>query len=63
MTPNKEPEKRQLGTDYEFAERIINQTIAGMDDDTHIEYGSTLERNATPSKWRQWLHRLLRLHS
>ena len=39
---------------------MINQALARMDNQTHIEYGSTLERKETTSKWKKWLHRLRR---
>ena len=50
-------------SEYYRAEQIINQTLADMEEETHIEYGSTMERKAPPPKWKKWLHRLLRLRN
>jgi len=62
MTPQKEQNNTcSIDKDFLQAEQFINQALAGMDDETHIEYGSTMERKGTPSMWKQWLHRLIRL--
>lgn len=34
-----------------------------MGNESHIEYGTTMDRNTHPSKWKKWLNRLLRLYS
>ena len=44
------------------AEEIISRTIASMDDENHVEYGPSIERNTIPPKWKKWLNHLLRLH-
>lgn len=45
--------------DFQQAEKMIMQTIAQMEDDTHIEYGSTMERKSQPKGLKKWLHQLL----
>ena len=49
--------------EYQQAEQFINKTISNMGSNSHIEYGTTMDRNTQPSKWKKWLHRLLRLYS
>ena len=60
MTTPKEQDKPRASADYERAEQRINQ--AKMDNRAHIEYGSTMKRNPPPSKFRQWLRRLINWH-
>lgn len=62
MTPQKEQETT-IRTNDQFiqAEKMISQAIASMDDDNHVEYGSSIERNTLPPKWKRWLNHLLRL--
>ena len=60
MTPSKEQNAPSVNPNYQEAEKMINQTIAKMDIETHIEYDSTMERKDTPSifsKWLQWLRK------
>ena len=63
MTPPNEQDKALPSTDFERAEELIRQKIAKMGDETHVEYDSTMNRIPPPPKWRQRLHKLLRLHS
>lgn len=49
--------------EYQQAERFINKSISSMGNESHIEYGTTMDRNTHPSKWKKWLNRLLRLYS
>lgn len=60
MTAPKEQSILSANHQYQQAEQMINQAIARMDNETHIEYGSTMERKASPPKWKKWLHRLFR---
>lgn len=63
MIPQKEQDKTYRPDDrFIQAEKMISQAIASMGSDNHVEYGSTIERNTTPSKWKRWLNHLLRLH-
>lgn len=58
MTSSKEQSAPSANPQYQQAEQMINQALARMDIQTHIEYGSTLERKETTSKWKKWLHQL-----
>lgn len=60
MTPTKEQNEMQPGNKFLEAEKLIKQTIAGMDDEAHIEYDSTMERKTRPSKWKAVLRSLKR---
>jgi hypothetical protein len=61
MTPQNEQSMTTSANDrFMQAEEIISQTIAHMDNENHVEYGSSIERNATPPKWKRWLNQLLR---
>lgn len=63
MTPQKEQSMMNSPNDkFMQAEEIISQTIASMDDENHVEYGPSIERNTIPPKWKKWLNHLLRLH-
>ena len=55
------PQKEQITpiADYHRAEEMIERSIYEMDDDTHIEYGSTMERKSQPRGLKKWLHQLL----
>lgn len=59
------PPKEQIppATDYQQAEEMIEQSIAKMEGDTHIEYGSTMERKSQPKGLGKWLNRLLESNS
>ena len=59
MTTSKEQDCSQ-NAQFLQAEQMINQAIASMGNETHIEYGSTMERKSKPSKWKEWLRRLRR---
>jgi hypothetical protein len=62
MTPQKEKDKTyQPNNRFIQAEKMISQAIASMDEDNHVEYASSIERNTHSSKWKKWLHHLLRL--
>ena len=64
MMPQKEQDlSSSINNEFQQAEQMINQTIASMDAETHIEYGSTMVRKGTPNLWTRWLHRLLRLRN
>lgn len=52
MTPRKEQEASPQNPEFQQAEQMINKAIANMDGETHIEYGSTMERKSKPSKWK-----------
>lgn len=41
-------EKDKISGDYHDAEKLIDQTIAGMEGMNHIEYGATIERRDKP---------------
>lgn len=62
MTPTSEQSIQPANDKFLQAEQMINNTIAGMDNETHIEYGSTMERKSSPQKWKKILHRLLLRH-
>lgn len=60
MESCKEKQASPQSERYYQAEQAINQAIAGMSSEMHIEYGSTLERKNKVNKWRQlrqWLKR------
>ena len=64
MAPQKEQDlPSRIDNEFQQAEQMINQTIAKMEPETHIEYGSTMVRKGTPNKWSQWLNRFLRLRN
>ena len=59
MTPTKELDPTTSA--YQEAEKMIDQAISKMEGETHIEYGSTIERDSKPqrkSRLKRWLHRL-----
>ena len=61
MTPASN--KNNVPSDYQQAEKMIDKTISEMEENTHIEYGSTIERRDKPShfKWlNQWIKRLFK---
>ena len=61
MTPASN--KNNVPIDYQQAEKMIDKTISEMEENTHIEYGSTIERRDKPSriKWlNQWIKRLFK---
>lgn len=61
MNPTREPEPTTSA--FLEAERMIDKTIDEMEGETHIEYGSTIERNSKPQPYRRLkllLKRLLR---
>jgi len=60
MTPAKEHTPPTC--DFNEAERIINDTLAAMKDEHHIEYVSNLEPKSSPPKWKKCLHKLLHLN-
>ena len=62
MTPTSEQSIQPANDKFLQAEQMINNTIAGMVNETHIEYGSTMERKSSPPKWKKLLHRLLLRH-
>ncbi len=62
LTP-KEQNDPVPSVEYQRAQQFINQSIEAMDEEMHIEYRSTIERNAPQSRLRQWLSRLLHLFS
>lgn len=49
--------------EYQKAEQFIDHSISNMGTESHIEYDTTMTRNSQPTKWKKWLHRLLKLHS
>lgn len=51
-------EKERIPNDYQQAEKSINQAIASMDEQTHIEYGSIIMRNDKPTRLK-WFNRIL----
>jgi hypothetical protein len=60
MTPAKEQNKMEPSSKFLEAERMIKQTIADMDNETHIEYGSTMERKSRPTIRKALLRSLKR---
>ena len=63
MTTPREQNAPKSNPEYQRAQAIIDQSIAKMDDNTHIEYHSTIERDRPPSRWKRWKLRLLGLFS
>lgn len=57
MTPHDKNKSPDL--DYKQAEKMINQSIAKMEDKTHIEYNGSINRNEKKS-WHP-LHRFLHM--
>ena len=55
MTPLNKNDKET--SDYIQAEKMINQTIANMDETAHVEYGSIIERSDKPSH-SKWLDKI-----
>ncbi|MBQ9556724.1 MAG: hypothetical protein IJV05_10920 [Muribaculaceae bacterium] len=47
--------------DYQQAEQMINEAIANMEEMTHIEYESTMQRKSQQSKFKKWVTRLSRM--
>lgn len=60
MTPAKEQNKTELSSKFLEAEKMIKQTIADMDNETHIEYDSTMERKSRPTIKKALLQSLKR---
>jgi hypothetical protein len=60
MTPSKEQNRMQANSKFLEAEMMIKQAIAGMDEETHIEYDSTKIHKMNPSKWTALLRNLTR---
>lgn len=60
MTASKEQNNSSPNAQFLKAEQMIDQAIASMGNETHIEYGSTMERKSKPSRWKEWLRRLRR---
>ncbi len=60
MTPNQEntPTPNEA---YRLADQMINQALSLMDNESHIEYGSTMARRSSPSKLKRWIQRLRQL--
>ena len=58
MTASKEQKSPPQNAQFQQAERMINEAIANMGTETHIEYGSTMERKDKPSMWKKWLRRM-----
>jgi hypothetical protein len=56
MTPHNE--KGITPSDYQQAEKSINQALANMEEQTHIEYGSIILRNDKPTRFK-WFKRIL----
>lgn len=58
MVTPKEKNESPPNERYQQAEQSINRALAGMSDNTHVEYGSTLERKNKQPHWervRRWL--------
>lgn len=51
-------ENELIPSDYQQAEKSINQAIANMEEQTHIEYGSIILRNDKPTRFK-WFKRIL----
>lgn len=51
-------EKEKIPSDYQQAEKSINQAIADMDEQTHIEYGSIVLPNDKPMRCK-WFKKIL----
>lgn len=51
-------EKEKIPSDYQQAEKSINQAIADMEEQTHIEYGSIISRNDKPMRFK-WFKKIL----
>ena len=58
MTASKEQNITPQNAQFKQAERMINEAIANMGNETHIEYGSTMERKDKPPVWKKWLRRM-----
>ena len=64
MTPQDEQDiSSKINNEFQQAEQMIEKTIADMDAESHIEYGSTMVRKGKTNRWRRWLNRLLRLRN
>lgn len=37
---------------------MIDRSIAGMDAEDHIEYGTSMERKPLQSWWKRWIQRV-----
>lgn len=60
MTPSTELDP--MATAYRQAERMIDQAIANMEGETHIEYNSSIERDSKPRlgiRLKRWVNKLL----
>lgn len=57
MTPASN--KNKAPSDYQQAEKMIDKTISEMEENTHIEYGSTIERRDKPSRFK-WLNQRMK---
>jgi hypothetical protein len=51
LTP-KEQNNPVPSVEYQRAQQFINQSIEAMDEEMHIEYRSTIERNVPQSRLR-----------
>ena len=58
MVSPKEKNESPPNERYQQAEQSIDQALAGMTENTHVEYGSTLERKNKRPQW-QWIKRWL----
>lgn len=58
MTASKEQNISTQNAQFKQAEHMIKKAIASMGNETHIEYGSTMERKDKPSIWKKWLRRM-----
>ena len=61
MTPAKQTSPALLPNEqFRQVEEMIDQSIAGLDAEERIEYGTTIERKPLPSRWKRWIYRILR---
>ncbi len=56
MTTHQDKEKPI--NDYQIAETMIDQAIATMEEETHIEYASTIMHSVKPAR-RKWYRKLI----
>jgi len=61
MTASKEQNSITQNAQFRQAEQMIDRAIASMGNETHIEYGSTMERKNKSPKWQKWMHQLRRM--
>ena len=52
-------EKARPSSEYLAVEEMINKTIEQMEEETHIEYGSTMVRNNNKPVRCKWAKRLI----